>query len=130
MQEHTGYTEETDPPRKPNSHASSTPFPIVDLDDIDPGSEPPWLIEGILPANGLAVVFGLPKSGKSYLVADAALHVAMGRRWAGRDVLAGGVVYIAGEGVSGLKRRLATFRRHYKVDGKGVPFALIPVAPN
>jgi hypothetical protein len=105
-------------------------FPVIDLDDIDPEKEPPWLINGILPATGLSVAYGLPKSGKSFVIIDAVFHVACNRKWAGRAVLAGSVAYCAGEGVSGLKRRLAAFREHYKVKGRRIPFGLIPVAPN
>lgn len=105
-------------------------FEIINLDDIDPGKEPPWVIDHLMPAAGLAVVYGLPKSGKSFLIADAVFHIAMGHRWAGREVLAGSVVYCAGEGVTGFKRRLAAFREHHGVKGKGVPFGLVPLAPN
>ena len=51
-------------------------FEIIDLDDIDPGKEPPWLIDHMMPATGLAVVYGLPKCGKSFMIADAVFHVA------------------------------------------------------
>src|SRR5439155_4810247 len=33
-------------------------------------------------------------------------------------------------GVTGFKRRLVAFRQHYGVEGKGMPFGLIPMAPN
>src|SRR5205085_1884007 len=33
-------------------------------------------------------------------------------------------------GVAGLKRRLAAFREHYNVQGKRIPFGLVPMAPN
>jgi hypothetical protein len=105
-------------------------FEIINIDNIDVGKEPPWLIDRLMPATGLAVVYGLPKSGKSFLIADAVLHVAMGHPWAGRETLSGSVAYCAGEGVSGFKRRLVAFREHYGVEGKGLPFGLIPVAPN
>lgn len=105
-------------------------FEITDLDDIDPGKEPPWLIKHLMPATGLAVIYGLPKSGKSFLIADAVFNVAMARSWAMRETLGGSVAYCAGEGVTGFKRRLAAFREHYGVEGKGIPFGLIPLAPN
>lgn len=105
-------------------------FDVIDLDDIQIGTEPAWLIDGLMPATGLGVVYGLPKSGKSFIIADGVFHVAMGREWAGRGVLHGSVAYVAGEGVSGFKRRMVAFRRHHGVEGTGVPFGLISTAPN
>ncbi|WP_419830614.1 AAA family ATPase [Methylobacterium sp.] len=106
------------------------PFPVLHIDDLQIGAEPTWLIEGLLPASGFGVVYGPPKSLKSFLLADALFHVAMGRTWAGRDVMQGAVVYVTGEGVEGFKRRLIAMRRHYAVEGHRVPFLMIPVAPD
>lgn len=107
-----------------------TRFPIITLDDIELDDEPVWLIDGLLPASGFGIVLGPPKSGKSFLVTDALFNVALGRPWAGRETKQGAVVYITGEGVTGFKRRLVAIRRHYEVEGKGVPFGMIPVAPD
>lgn len=106
------------------------PFPILLVDDLEIGDEPPWLIQGLMPATGFGMVFGPPKSLKSFLLADAFFHVAMGRSWAGRDTLQGAVVYVTGEGVEGFKRRLIAMRRHYGVEGQRVPFLMVPVAPD
>ena len=105
-------------------------FPILHVDELEIGDDPSWLIEGLLPASGFGIVFGPPKSGKSFLLADALFHVAMGRSWAGREVMQGVVVYITGEGVEGFKRRLIAMRRHYGVEGSGIPFLMVPVAPD
>ena len=105
-------------------------FAVIDLDDIELGEEPLWLLEGLLPATGFGCVFGPPKSFKSFLLATALLHVAMGRDWAGRRVLPGAVVYIVAEGKEGFKRRLIAMRRHFGVEGQKVPFGIITVAPD
>jgi hypothetical protein len=42
----------------------------------------------------------------------------------------GVVVYITSEGISGVKRRLVGMRRHHEVEGKPIPFALIPAMPD
>ncbi|MGU3536795.1 AAA family ATPase [Methylobacterium sp. A54F] len=114
----------------PRAEATRPRFPILHIDDIEIGDDPTWLIEGLLPASGFGVVFGAPKSGKSFLLADALFHVAMGRSWAGREVMQGVVVYITGEGVEGFKRRLVAMRRHYHVEGHRIPFLMVPVAPD
>ncbi|WP_162242056.1 AAA family ATPase [Methylobacterium sp. Leaf125] len=109
---------------------STKPGQSQHVDEIQIGDDPTWLIEGLMPASGFGIVFGAPKSGKSFLLADALFHVAMGRTWAGREVMQGAVVYITGEGVEGFKRRMIAMRRHYAVEGEGVPFLMVPVAPD
>lgn len=112
---------------------SSNPLPrfeVINLDDIEIGDDPIWMIEGLLPSSGFGIVFGPPKSGKSFLLCDALFHVALGRSWAGRSVKQGAVVYITGEGIQGFKRRLVGMRQHYGVDGGGTPFGLIAKAPD
>jgi len=113
-----------------SSTTQRTRFPVLHLDELEIGDDPVWLIDGLLPVSGFGVVYGPPKSGKSFLLADALFHVAMGRSWAGRAVMQGAIVYITGEGVEGFKRRLIAMRRHYAVEGQGVPFVMVPVAPD
>ena len=88
------------------------------------------MIKDLLPATGIGVVFGLPKTNKSFILSDALFHVAMGRSWAGRDVLQGAALYVSSEGRRGLKRRFVAMRRNYGVEGKRVPFGYIPVMPD
>ena len=90
-------------------------FTLTKLADIVPDDEPLWLIDGLIPAGpSLGVIFGQPKSGKSFLTADMFLHVAMGRAYAGCTVQQGAVVYITKEGVRGFQRRMMTARQHHK----------------
>ncbi|MDN3279097.1 AAA family ATPase [Frankia sp. RB7] len=99
-------------------------FELVHIDEIEPGDEPPWLINEILPAGpALAVVFGAPKTRKTLLVADILFHVAMGRTYCGRDTQQGAVVYITTEGARGFRERMTAMRQHYGI--KGVPFYTI-----
>jgi KaiC/GvpD/RAD55 family RecA-like ATPase len=74
-------------------------------DDLLALPEPSWLINGLVPAEGLTVLFGAPATGKSFLALDWALSVASATRWLGLDVRPGWVVYMAGEGAHGLGRR-------------------------
>jgi hypothetical protein len=105
-------------------------FAVADLDGLALGAEPLWLVDRLLPLKGFGVVFGPPKNLKSFLIADALFHVAMGRPWAGCAVEPGAVVYITSEGVEGFKRRLIAMRQHYDVEGQGVPFGLVTAAPD
>src|SRR5262249_34349472 len=60
-----------------------------------------YSIKGILPRTGLAVAWGPPKSGKSFWIFDAVMHIATGQPYRGRNVRKGTVVYLALEGGGG-----------------------------
>jgi hypothetical protein len=68
-----------------------------------------FLVHGVLPARGLAQVFGAPSSGKTPYAVHLTLTVATGLpTWFGHDVdRRGAVVYMAGEDLSGVLDRLA-----------------------
>ncbi len=82
-----------------------------------------WLIRGLVPAAGLGVIYGQPGSGKSFLAIDMAGAVARGLQWNERKVRKGRVVYIAAEGVPGLRKRAAAYQEGHSVpDGELMDF--------
>jgi AAA domain/RepB DNA-primase from phage plasmid len=85
-----------------------------------------YSIKGIFPRTGLAVVWGPPKSGKSFWTYDACMHICTGRNYRGRNVRKGTVVYCALEGGSGFAKRVEAWRRRHR-SPKGVPFYLLDV---
>jgi hypothetical protein len=85
-----------------------------------------YSIKGIFPKVGLVVVWGPPKSGKSFWTFDAVMHIATGRNYRGRNVRQGTVVYCALEGGSGFAGRVEAWRRRHK-PSKDVPFYLLDV---
>ena len=74
-----------------------------------PGA-PAWTIRKWLPEASIIQLFGDPSSGKSFLSIDWACCVASGKEWNGNRVKQGAVLYIAGEGHHGLKRRFAAWQ--------------------
>ena len=64
-----------------------------------------WRVRGVLPAVGLAALFGPSASGKSFLAFDLSAAIAEGRRWFDCRVEAAPVVYAALEGEAGFKLR-------------------------
>ena len=64
-----------------------------------------WRVRGVLPAVGLAGLYGPSASGKSFLAFDMAAAIAEGRRWFDCRVEAAPVVYAALEGEGGFKLR-------------------------
>src|SRR5262245_26825322 len=65
-----------------------------------------FLIHNVLPRRGLAVLWGEPKSGKTFLILDMAYHIATGKKWRGLATKQGPVVYGCFEGQDGLYYRV------------------------
>ncbi|MDR1250723.1 MAG: AAA family ATPase, partial [Treponema sp.] len=65
-----------------------------------------WLVQGLLETDSFACLFGDPGAGKSFLAIELAACVATGTPFYGLQVKhPGPVIYIAGEGRTGLVRR-------------------------
>lgn len=76
-----------------------------------------WLVKNWVQAGALTMVHGESGGGKSFTVLNWACHIAArSPEWAGNRIAGGPVVYLAGEGVHGLRGRVAAWRSHYGVD--------------
>jgi putative DNA primase/helicase len=82
-----------------------------------------WCIKRVLPAVGLASIYGPSASGKSFLALDMAAAIASGREWFGLRVTAAPVVYCCLEGESGLGKRVAAWEKY---SGTTMPAGLLP----
>lgn len=65
-----------------------------------------YTMKGYLPANSLCSIYGPSGSYKSFLAVSWACHIAAGKKWAGRSVNGGSVLYVVGEGGIGIPRRI------------------------
>jgi len=84
---------------------------------------PQWLVQGFIEADSLALLFGDPAAGKSFLALDLSACIATGSAFHGRRIAQNGlVVYIAGEGHSGLARRLRAWSIARGVSLDNAPF--------
>ena len=81
-----------------------------------------WLIKDMIEQEALCMCFGAPGSGKTFCVLDMALCIASGINWHGKEVDAGPVIYIAGEGHAGFARRVAAWAKINDVTLDDVPF--------
>jgi hypothetical protein len=106
------WTKQRSQQRKPNGAVpwGTLSFALVRFRDIKLGKEPSYLIKGLIPREGLAVIWGPPKCGKTFWVFDLMMHVALDWPYRGRAVETGTVVYIACEGERGLAARKEAFR--------------------
>jgi hypothetical protein len=81
-------------------------FHLVDGPGLDALPTPTWIVDGLIPAGGVSVIYGPPGAGKSFVALDGALAIATGRHpWLGRTTRQGSIVYVAAEGGGGLKPR-------------------------
>ncbi len=74
-----------------------------------------WLIDQLVPAKGFAALYGKPGSYKSFVALYLAAMISTGQEAFGRDTIQGDVIYVAGEGGAGLKRRWDAVKRHYSL---------------
>jgi putative DNA primase/helicase len=79
------------------------------LSSADLFNTPPmrWMVQGVIPAEGLTALFGESGSGKSFLILDMALAIAAGDAyWFGLRVTKAPVTYLCLEGESGIGKRI------------------------
>lgn len=105
-------------------------FPLISFAGLHVDGRANYLVKGLIPAVGVTVVWGPPKCGKSFWVADMVLRVALGWDYRGRKVKCGPVVYCAFEGAEGFRARAEAFRRHHLADDpyKPFPFYVMPAS--
>ena len=87
-------------------------YKLLGADDLRNMPPLAWRVRGVLPAVGLAGLYGPSASGKSFLALDMAAAIAEGRQWFGCRVEAAPVVYAALEGEGGFKLRVAAWEMH------------------
>jgi hypothetical protein len=88
---------------------------VSELAELPP---PSWLIDGLVPAGALAELIGPPSTYKSFTAIDMACALATGLPFGSRHRVseAAAVVYVAGEGSSGMHARIAAWCHHRKID--------------
>lgn len=83
---------------------------VLSLKELLELPKPRWLINQILGIPALALLYGPPGCGKTFVALYTALAVAAGRKWCGYGVKPGVVLYIACEGLYGLPSRVMAWR--------------------
>jgi len=91
------------------------PLSLSDLLSMPPKQ---WLIDQVIGAGDIGMLYGAPGSAKTFVTVDLIFAACLGRQFAGRFDVARqlNVAYCAGEGVSGLPARFAAAAEHYGVE--------------
>jgi len=94
-----------------------------------------WLITGFIAMMQVVVLWGAPGTGKTFVILDLLMALAFGvPEWAGFSVpKARNVLYCAGEGVFGLRKRLyglyARYREKYNIEIPPGSFDIVECVP-
>ena len=120
----------TDPSTHSNTDDLEDRFTVVPAHQFADAEPARWVIRGLLPQEGIGVLFGEPGSGKSFLALDITAAISRDTDWRGQEVTGGPVVYIAAEGAGGFRKRLRAIAKHQGFALEGMPLGIISDAPN
>ena len=110
-------------------------FGFMDAEYVDtfcnpmPGEN--FLIEDWIPTQSIMMMFAPSGSGKGFVAVDLAYAIATPEinNWHGKKVLQHGpVVYLAGEGQKGMRKRCCGFKNYKELDDKASQLAIIKEA--
>lgn len=107
-----------------NSRGPVGLFPFIYTSDIDVEEQVEFRIDAWIEEHGINVLYAPKDCYKSFLAVDWFMCVASGKPWCGFETKQGAGVYIAGEGNSGLKRRIKAWCIRNKFDLNKMDIAL------
>lgn len=119
----------SDPSKVPHDLADRTEYLkslFIHFNEIEPHLEYDYLIRGWFGSGTLSILYGPSNSGKTFIAVDLAAHVASGTQWWGNKVRSGTVIYVAGEGSSGIHNRFAAVKQKKKMPQSGEGLYLLP----
>lgn len=88
------------------------------------------LIDGVINKGTFAVLYGKPKTSKTFNAIDMCMCIALGKPWAGRyETNQGAAFYVALEGGTKVHARVAAAKVHHKAP-EHTPFYLLPATVN
>jgi hypothetical protein len=95
--------------QQPTSQRASGVYKLLTGNDLRAMPPVRWRLKGALPYEGLAALYGPSASGKSFLALDMCIAIAEGKKWFGIRTTQSTVIYVALEGESGFKNRVAAW---------------------
>ena len=100
--------EEMQPEQKNNDLKFYT---LNELGDREP---PEFIVEGIFPQKGVAIIGGVSGSMKSFLMVGVGLSIALGQNLGNQKVKQAPVLYLLNEGQAGFYHRCAAWHKFHK----------------
>ena len=77
-----------------------------------------WIIKNVIPNANLGVIYGASGSGKSFFAFEMAAAIARGIAWRGNKTVKSKVCWVAAEGQEDMRKRVAGYCMHHKIDPK------------
>lgn len=100
-----------------------TGFRLLSVAEMRANLHPPdWVLKGYLEANCISLFFGEPGHFKSFVAIDMGLSAATGKDWHGYRTKPGLVIYVAGEGNTGIIRRVTAWEIEHGGNLDSAPF--------
>jgi hypothetical protein len=87
-------------------------WPLYSETELGDIPQPKWLVQNHV-TDGFTVMYGPPKSGKTFVALDWALSMASGRTWNGLQTEPAPVLYVSGEGAGGLHKRVQAWKTQH-----------------
>lgn len=113
---------------KPRSAPAPLRFRILTIDELLDVEPPQWRIDGVFPTHGSSTLYGAFETFKTFVALDMMLALASGRDWQGRAAKPCSVLYIAGEGQTGLGMRVSGWMAAHGLTSADMRFRGLPEA--
>lgn len=115
-------------PPKPNSNPKQPkpPFKLYSIGELLDMPTPKSVVRRVLRLEQLALIFGEPGSYKTFVILDLVLKVCTGLLWWGSPTLQGSVIYFAGEGIGGLRRRIQAWAIEHGFEACDLAMRVLP----
>ena len=125
----TSSQPDTMPTTKPAPKPDNSTFKTISLRDLlNRKYVTNWLVKGVIEQGNLALFFGDSASGKTFYIMDMCFCIAAGIDFKGKATKQGNVLYICGEGFSGLQKRFMALYQHYGVMPENLHLSEQPAA--
>ncbi len=106
-----------------SAQVGASGFRLLSVSEMRANLHPPdWVLRKYLEANSISLLFGEPGHFKSFVAIDMGLSIAMGEDWHGYRTKPGLVIYIAGEGNTGIIRRISAWEIEHGMNLDDAPF--------
>ena len=91
-----------------------------------------WMVDELIPNQGLVMVFGEPNCGKSFAVLDLVMSIELGKPYGAdeRKVVQSKTLYALAEGLYGFRSRLLAYADHHKLAPTSRVPDIVTTAPN
>lgn len=95
--------------------AGASPARMLTTGELEDLPDPAWFLEKFIQEDSLSIVYGPPKTGKTFLCVEWANRLALGQDWLGHKALPVRVLYASAEGNKSLGMRTRALRAYHSL---------------